>query len=56
MLLFSAGPPRNGTDFYLHRSGRTGRAGRDGVAIMLHSGFPDEQDLIREVRITGNSL
>ena len=49
IILFTVKPPTNGTDYYVHRSGRTGRAGRDGVAILLHSGTPEEMEIIREV-------
>ena len=45
----SAGPPRNGCEYYIHRSGRTGRGGRDGCAILLHSGNHADMDIIHEV-------
>ncbi|NMG67877.1 DEAD/DEAH box helicase [Azoarcus indigens] len=47
-------PPRQVED-YVHRIGRTGRAGRDGVAITLSG--PRETGLIRAIeRYTGNRL
>jgi len=45
----------NDTDAYTHRIGRTGRAGRDGVAITLLE--PREHRLLREIeRITGGRV
>lgn len=47
-------PPRQAED-YVHRIGRTGRAGRDGVAITLSG--PRETGLIRAIeRFTGDRL
>jgi superfamily II DNA/RNA helicase len=47
-------PPRQAED-YVHRIGRTGRAGRDGVAITLSG--PREVGMIRAIeRFTGNRL
>ena len=47
-------PPRHVED-YVHRIGRTGRAGRDGVAITLSG--PRETSLIRAIeRYTGDRL
>lgn len=47
-------PPRQAED-YVHRIGRTGRAGRDGVAITLSG--PREIGMIRAIeRFTGNRL
>lgn len=46
---FAVEPPPNGADYYLHRSGRTGRAGRPGTAIMIHSSTRQEQAIIREI-------
>ena len=34
-LVIQCEPPGD-IDAYIHRSGRTGRAGRDGIAILLH--------------------
>ena len=48
---FTVKPPTNGIDSYVHRSGRTGRAGREGLSIMLHSGSYDEKKIIHEVCI-----
>jgi ATP-dependent RNA helicase DeaD len=43
------------TDAYVHRIGRTGRAGREGVAITLLE--PREHRLLREIeRVTGSHL
>ena len=47
-------PPRQAED-YVHRIGRTGRAGRDGIAITLSG--PRETGLIRAIeRFTGDRL
>jgi superfamily II DNA/RNA helicase len=47
-------PPRQAED-YVHRIGRTGRAGRDGIAITLSG--PRETGLIRAIeRYTGDRL
>jgi len=47
-------PPRQAED-YVHRIGRTGRAGRDGIAITLSG--PREMGIIRAIeRFTGKSL
>ncbi len=47
-------PPRQAED-YVHRIGRTGRAGRDGIAITLSG--PRETGLIRAIeRFTGGRL
>ncbi|MEO1766167.1 DEAD/DEAH box helicase [Thiobacter aerophilum] len=47
-------PPRQAED-YVHRIGRTGRAGRSGVAITLAA--PEERRMIREIeRFTGARL
>ncbi len=50
--VFSVKPPSNGAEYYVHRSGRTGRAGREGVAIMLHSGSAVERSVLKEVRLS----
>lgn len=42
-LVVHTGPP-NDPDTYVHRSGRTGRAGRNGTAILLYSA-PEERKL-----------
>jgi superfamily II DNA/RNA helicase len=47
-------PPRQAED-YVHRIGRTGRAGRSGIAVTLAG--HDERRMIREIeRYTGQSL
>ncbi|XP_067939697.1 ATP-dependent RNA helicase DDX50-like isoform X2 [Watersipora subatra] len=38
-------PPRSDIESYIHRSGRTGRAGKSGISVCLYS-FKNEWDLI----------
>jgi superfamily II DNA/RNA helicase len=35
-LVIHSEPPGNGFEYYIHRSGRTGRAGKEGTSIVLH--------------------
>lgn len=48
-LVVQVEPPANGLEYYIHRSGRTGRAGRKGLSVLLHSGTPEEIRAIREI-------
>eukprot|EP00117_Sycon_ciliatum_P008327 scpid77043/ scgid11078/ DEAD-box ATP-dependent RNA helicase 53 len=34
-LVIQCGAPPSGVEFYIHRSGRTGRGGREGVSVLL---------------------
>ena len=36
-LVIQLGAPASGIDFYIHRSGRTGRGGRPGVSVLVQS-------------------
>ncbi|XP_013383033.1 DEAD-box ATP-dependent RNA helicase 53, mitochondrial isoform X2 [Lingula anatina] len=52
-LVIQVDPPTNGLDYYIHRSGRTGRAGRQGYSILIHPGEGLSNSLsnvIREIR------
>ena len=47
-------PPPNGIDYYIHRTGRTGRKGQPGLAILVYSGGDNRNgmnadDLFRQV-------
>ncbi|KAK2165045.1 hypothetical protein NP493_1384g00033 [Ridgeia piscesae] len=48
-LIIQAGTPKNGPEYYIHRAGRTGRAGREGKCILLHSGDHRDRDIISEI-------
>jgi superfamily II DNA/RNA helicase len=37
-LILHVDPPQNGIDFYIHRSGRTGRGGRPGKSVIIDTG------------------
>ena len=45
------GVPPNGVDFYVHRSGRTGRKGLPGKTVLVYSKYYDlgVKDLLRDV-------
>eukprot|EP00966_Prymnesium_polylepis_P018678 430157-Prymnesium_polylepis.1 len=49
------GAPREDTETYVHRSGRTGRAGRKGICVTL-CGPRDREYLQNIERTTGNSF
>lgn len=50
-LVIQCEPPTD-IDAYIHRSGRTGRAGRDGVSVLLHK--PNQRREIRQMeRLAG---
>lgn len=40
LFVFLVGIPPSGVDFYIHRSGRTGRKGLSGKTILVYS--PDD--------------
>ena len=49
-------PPPNGLEYYIHRTGRTGRKGQPGLAILVYSGGEnvhgiDAGDLLRQVGV-----
>ncbi|GAB6019639.1 Nucleolar RNA helicase 2, variant 3 [Chamberlinius hualienensis] len=48
-VVFQVEPPANGIEYYIHRSGRTGRAGRKGLAVLLHNGSQDDLHVIRQI-------
>ncbi len=55
---YTVGPPPSGIDFYIHRSGRTGRKGQIGQSILVlvdgdnSSKFIiDPDDFLRQVTI-----
>lgn len=47
--------PQN-TEYYIHRIGRTGRAGKDGTAITLCSGRRQVEQLMMTVRMTKSKI
>ena len=38
-LILHVDAPQNGIDFYIHRSGRTGRAGRPGKSVVINTEY-----------------
>lgn len=48
--IVSLGFPRE-IDFYIHRSGRTGRAGKEGVCYALYR--PSDEPVIRQLQVKG---
>ena len=57
----TVGPPPSGIDFYIHRSGRTGRKGQIGQSILVlvdgdnSSKFTiDPDDFLRQVNCFGD--
>jgi len=53
-LVLQIEPPNNGFEYYIHRSGRTGRAGKDGTSIVLYS--RNERDFLASLVQTGIHL
>ena len=51
LFLFKAGPPYNGIEYYIHRSGRTGRAGRPGVSLVLYENTPRDLPVVYDVSL-----
>jgi superfamily II DNA/RNA helicase len=51
-LILHVEAPQNGLDFYIHRSGRTGRAGRPGKSVIIDTGYNSESlsDLSRVIK------
>lgn len=41
-------PPQS-SETYIHRSGRTGRAGRPGLNIIVHSDSRQDQNILRDI-------
>ena len=49
-------PPPNGLEYYIHRTGRTGRKGQPGLAFLVYSGGEnahgiDADELLRQVSV-----
>ena len=54
MFIMTVGLPPNGVDFYIHRSGRTGRKGLPGKTILLHSrNDPQLRYFLKDVSFQG---
>eukprot|EP00934_Nitzschia_sp_Nitz4_P002298 Nitzschia sp. Nitz4//scaffold30_size153850//50267//55164//NITZ4_002770-RA/size153850-processed-gene-0.39-mRNA-1//-1//CDS//3329547238//2298//frame0 len=53
-LVVQFGPPRD-VDTYVHRSGRTGRAGNNGVSVLMFSHF-QESDIVRIEKDLGHGF
>jgi superfamily II DNA/RNA helicase len=49
-LPFKVGLPPSGVDYFIHRSGRTGRAGRPGVSVVLHSNGSGDKSILRDIK------
>lgn len=49
-LVVQVDPPPSGVDFYIHRSGRTGRKGLAGTSVLLLSPSLATGDFLRELR------
>ena len=51
-LILHVEAPQNGIDFYIHRSGRTGRAGRPGKSVIIDTGYNSDalSDLSRVIK------
>lgn len=52
-LVIQVGSPSQGIDYYIHRSGRTGRAGRIGTSILINNQRDDTivKDVIKSAFI-----
>ncbi|CAM1332034.1 Uncharacterised protein PB.1513, partial [Pycnogonum litorale] len=50
-LIVQVEPPCHGADYYVHRAGRTGRAGRPGLSIVVHANTKQEQEIISEIEL-----
>ncbi len=48
-LVIQVGSPSQGIDYYIHRSGRTGRAGRIGTSVLINNHRDDSivKDVIK---------
>ena len=54
-LVIQISPPNN-VESYIHRSGRTGRAGKEGVScIIVNKSDHSESDIFRRIKTTSNT-
>jgi superfamily II DNA/RNA helicase len=49
-LVVHSGVPPNGLDYYIHRSGRTGRGGRPGTSILLSTNERMESSRLHDIK------